>query len=57
MRYSLQQPELANVIETAVGNVLNQGFRTADIADGGNTVSTSEMGDAVVAALRVIAES
>ena len=51
LRYSLNQPELANHIETAVGNVLNQGFRTADIADGGNSVSTVEMGDAVVAAL------
>jgi 3-isopropylmalate dehydrogenase len=54
LRYSLNQPELANHIETAVGNVLNQGFRTADIADGGNTVSTVEMGDAVVAALRAL---
>jgi 3-isopropylmalate dehydrogenase len=51
LRYSLNQPELANHIETAVGNVLNQGFRTADIVDGGNSVSTVEMGDAVVAAL------
>lgn len=55
LRYSLNQPELANHIETAVGNVLNQGFRTADIADGGNSVSTVEMGDAVVAALRALA--
>lgn len=51
LRYSLDHPELANHIETAVGNVLNQGFRTADIADGGHSVSTIEMGDAVVAAL------
>jgi 3-isopropylmalate dehydrogenase len=51
LRYSLNQSELANHIESAVGNVLNQGFRTADIADGGNSVSTVEMGDAVVAAL------
>ncbi|MCZ6723316.1 MAG: 3-isopropylmalate dehydrogenase, partial [Gammaproteobacteria bacterium] len=52
LRYSLAQPELANMIDTAVGNVLNQGFRTADIAAGGNAVSTVEMGDAVLAALR-----
>ncbi|MFT6372213.1 MAG: 3-isopropylmalate dehydrogenase [Gammaproteobacteria bacterium] len=51
LRYSLNQSELANHIELAVGNVLNQGFRTADIADRGNSVSTVEMGDAVVAAL------
>jgi len=56
LRYSLAEPELAKLIDTAVGNVLNQGFRTADIAEGGNTVSTVEMGDAVVAALRAIAK-
>ncbi len=55
LRYSLGQPELANLIDTAVGNVLNQGFRTADIAESGNTVSTVEMGNAVVAALRQLA--
>ena len=54
LRYSLNQPELANHIETAIGNVLNQGFRTADIADDGNTVSTAQMGDAVVAALKAL---
>ena len=51
LRYSLNQSELANHIESAVGSVLNQGFRTADIADGGNSISTVDMGDAVVAAL------
>lgn len=55
MRYSLNRPELAELIDTAVGNVLNQGFRTADICDGAGSVSTTEMGDAVVAALRVLA--
>ncbi len=52
LRYSLKQPRLAESIEMAVGNVLNQGFRTLDIADGGHSVGTAEMGDAVVAALR-----
>ncbi|MCP4492827.1 MAG: 3-isopropylmalate dehydrogenase [Gammaproteobacteria bacterium] len=52
MRYSLGEAELAKRIDVAVGNVLNQGFRTADIADGANSVSTVEVGDAVVAALR-----
>ncbi|MFT5658107.1 MAG: 3-isopropylmalate dehydrogenase, partial [Gammaproteobacteria bacterium] len=55
LRYSLNEPELANHIETAVGNVLNQGFRTADIVDGGKSVSTAEMGDAAVAALSALA--
>jgi 3-isopropylmalate dehydrogenase len=56
LRYSLQQAALAQQIETAVGNVLNQGFRTADIADGAHIVSTADMGDAVVAALRASAK-
>ena len=56
LRYSLQQEGLAEQIETAVGQVLNQGFRTADIADGTHHVSTAEMGDAVVAALRASAQ-
>ena len=55
LRYSLQQAELAARIDTAVGNVLNQGFRTADIAGGSHSVSTEEMGEAVVAALRELA--
>ena len=55
LRYSLGEAELANTIDLAVGNVLNQGFRTADIADGDNTVSTVEMGNAVVAAMHALA--
>ena len=55
LRYSLQQPELAAMIDTAVGNVLNQGFRTADIAGDSHSVGTAEMGDAVVAAMRELA--
>jgi 3-isopropylmalate dehydrogenase len=52
LRYSLHLPELADQVETAVGQVLNQGFRTADIAEAGQGTGTAEMGDAVVAALR-----
>ncbi|UCC56593.1 MAG: 3-isopropylmalate dehydrogenase [Gammaproteobacteria bacterium] len=53
LRYSLDEPALAERIERAVGKVLDNGLRTADIAaEGSNTVSTSEMGDAVLAALR-----
>ncbi len=55
LRYSLREPGLAEKIDTAVGNVLNQGFRTADIAGDAHSVSTAEMGDAVVAALRELA--
>lgn len=51
LRYSLGEPALADRIERAVGKVLDQGLRTADIAyPGTRQVSTSEMGDAVLAA-------
>ena len=52
LRYSLEQPALADRIEAAVGRVLDQGLRTADIFSAGCTkVGTAQMGDAVVAAL------
>ena len=53
LRFSLDQIEGANRIEAAVKSVLSQGLRTADIySDKTTRVSTSEMGDAVVRALR-----
>jgi 3-isopropylmalate dehydrogenase len=54
LRYSLKQGDLADQIDLAVGHVLNQGFRTADIAGSGHSVSTVEMGDAVIAALKAL---
>lgn len=52
LRYSLDETAMADRIEKAVDKVLDQGLRTADIfSDGMTKVSTSEMGDAVVAAL------
>ncbi len=52
LRYSLEQPALADRVEAAVGRVLDQGLRTADIySEGCRKVGTAEMGDAVVAAL------
>ena len=52
LRFSLNMPEQADRIENAVKSVLAQGLRTPDIYEEGTTrVSTSEMGDAVVAAL------
>lgn len=52
LRHSLAAPEAAERIEQAVGQVLDQGLRTGDIATPGCTlVGTAEMGDAVVAAL------
>ena len=53
LRYSLNQADLADRIDTAVNTVLDQGYRTQDIASDGDTVvGTSKMGDLVVAALK-----
>ncbi|MGD8429498.1 MAG: 3-isopropylmalate dehydrogenase [Ectothiorhodospiraceae bacterium] len=53
LRYSLDEPELAQRVQRAVGSVLDQGLRTADIRmEGTRNAGTREMGDAVVAALR-----
>ncbi len=55
LRYSLQQPEAADRIESAVRSVLAAGLRTADIwSEGTRKVGTREMGDAVVAAITTI---
>ena len=52
MRHSLDRPACAERIERAVRSVLKQGLRTADIHTAGTRlVSTSEMGDAVAAAI------
>lgn len=52
LRFSLNLPEQAARIETAVQKVLQQGLRTADIYEAGTEkVSTSEMGEAVLRAL------
>lgn len=53
LRFSLNQAQAAGRIETAVKAVLAQGLRTADIFSAGSTrVSTREMGDAVVKAMK-----
>ena len=53
LRFSLNQIEAADRIETAVKAVLAQGLRTPDIYSEGTTkVGTAQMGDAVVKALR-----
>ena len=53
LRFSLNQAQAADRIEVAVKQVLAQGLRTADIYSPGTTqVSTREMGDAVVKALK-----
>ena len=52
LRYTLNEPALAERVEKAVSRVLDQGLRTGDIyTDGMRKVGTGQMGDAVVAAL------
>ena len=52
LRYSLGLDKEADAVENAVNTVLEQGFRTRDIALSGEfCVNTVEMGDAVVKAL------
>ncbi|MDA8744978.1 3-isopropylmalate dehydrogenase [Rubripirellula amarantea] len=53
MRHSLGLNTEAETIEWAVSAVLADGLRTADIARGGDAISTEAMGDAVVAQLTV----
>ncbi len=52
LRYTFNQEEAAQRVESAVKKVLAQGFRTGDIFEAGmKKVGTKEMGDAVLAAL------
>ncbi|HKM15136.1 MAG TPA: 3-isopropylmalate dehydrogenase [Marinospirillum sp.] len=55
LRYSFDHSDVADKIEQAVSDVLDQGLRTADILSNGMTkVGTAEMGAAVVKALKVL---
>ncbi|MDQ7071908.1 MAG: 3-isopropylmalate dehydrogenase [Rhodobacterales bacterium] len=53
LRYSFDQGDEATRLEQAVEKVLADGIRTPDLMgiDGGTPVTTSQMGDAVIAAL------
>jgi 3-isopropylmalate dehydrogenase len=52
LRYSFGLNEAADQLEAAIAGVLEAGLRTADIkGEASATVSTTEMGDAIVAAL------
>ena len=56
LRYSFGLGEAADMIEKAISNVLGAGLRTADIkGDAASTVSTTQMGDAIVAELKALA--
>ena len=51
LRHELKLEKEAAAIESAVSNVLEAGHRTADIASGGATLSTVDMGEQVLSAL------
>ncbi|MDX8395859.1 MAG: 3-isopropylmalate dehydrogenase [Mariprofundaceae bacterium] len=55
LRFSLDRADLADLLEKAIENTLDAGIRTIDLADGGESVSCSGMGDAVCKALEVLA--
>lgn len=55
LRYTLKEEVAADAIDAAVSKVIRDGYRCADIQAGATeekTVNTSEMGDAVMAALQ-----
>ena len=57
LRYSFGLGADADLLERAIQNVLSAGVRTGDIAEAGQKkVSTTEMADAVVAALAKLAK-
>ncbi|MCK4502686.1 MAG: 3-isopropylmalate dehydrogenase, partial [Desulfuromonadales bacterium] len=54
LRYSFGMLDAADAVNGAVEGVLNDGYRTGDIYQGGDNekkVNTAEMGDAIVARL------
>ncbi len=56
LRYSFGLGEAADMLDTAIANVLASGLRTRDIAaKGANAVSTTDMGDAIIGELKKLA--
>lgn len=47
LRFSLNQADAADAIERSVNKALENGYRTADLAGDGQSISTSEMGDII----------
>jgi 3-isopropylmalate dehydrogenase len=52
LRYTLGESNFADQIERAVEAVLNDGLRTPDISDNGDSIGTVAMGDAVLEKLQ-----
>jgi 3-isopropylmalate dehydrogenase len=52
LRSTFHNPSLATRLEAAVGQALQDGYRTKDLAEAGDSVvGTRQMGDAVLTAL------
>ncbi|MBN6711377.1 3-isopropylmalate dehydrogenase [Haemophilus haemoglobinophilus] len=51
LRYSFNLNQAADAIESAVQNVLNSGYRTADLADNSTPITTAEMGTLIAQAI------
>lgn len=57
LRYSFDRGDLADLIETAISDVLERDIRTLDIAESSSiVVSTSEMGSAIIESIRIFAK-
>ncbi len=57
LRYSFNMTKQADIVEKAISDVLESGKRTADIMSEGNTLlTTSEMGDAILAQMVSLSE-
>jgi 3-isopropylmalate dehydrogenase len=52
LRYTLGEPGFADQIESAIEAVLDDGLRTPDISDNGDSIGTVAMGDAVLERLQ-----
>ena len=48
LRYSLKQEEAAQSIENSISQVIEKGIKTIDITTGSKSVSTTEMGNAII---------
>ncbi|WP_395665698.1 3-isopropylmalate dehydrogenase [Methylocella sp.] len=53
LRYSFNMNDLADRLDRSIAAVLAKGLRTADIAAGGPSISTAQMGDSILEALKV----
>lgn len=52
LRYSFNEDNAAQTIEDAITQVLAKGYRTADLAGDGNSITTAEMGDRIAQYIR-----